>query len=404
MRLPTIEKHDPLKCARNLCPLCMRSQAIGKVKNILEKESFFGNAPAPFVGRFNYPNINVGILSNEEKDNWITDAPKYWAEKNLSLYEVANLRSSLINARFQTNIRQRHKLLDISKEVSMAEKPVEIEINLTQKPSFNMTFSNFTAPLGPVAKLKTANITSNQKIPTKVEKIVDDNYLKAHEGITYLYKHGFDENFISRILSVGNLGVNVQRRLVPTRWSITSVDDSIGKDIINEIKQQEIIGEYLLFYGSHLGNHYFILLMPDVWSYELFETHVDVKDEKDNLRYSTDYESNFGRKNYAENCAGGYYTVRLAILELLKKEKRQASCFVFRIIDETYTVPLGVWVTREAARKAMQNKPINFASREQALYYLRHQIAVKFGQKIDNLINTSKVLSSIKQKKLIEFT
>ncbi len=403
MKLPLLEKHDPLKCARNLCPLCMRNQAIGKVKNILEKESFFGNAPAPFVGRFNYPNINVGILSNEDKDNWITDAPKYWAEKNLSLYEVANLRSSLVNARFQTNIRQRHKLLDISKEVSMAEKPVEIEINLTQKPSFNMTFSNFVAPLGPVAKLKNAEITSNPKIPTKVEKIVDDNYLKAQEGMTYLYKQGFDENFISKLLSVGNLGINVQRRLVPTRWSITSVDDGIGKDIIDEIKYHETVDEYLLFYGEHLGNHYFILLMPDVFSYELFETHVNVKDDKGYLRYSTDYESNFGRKNYAENCAGGYYTVRLAILEWLKKEKRQASCFVFRIIDENYTVPLGVWVTREAARKAMINKPIAFPSRENAFYYLKHHIEVKFKQKIDNILKASKSLSSIKQRKLVNY-
>ncbi|MEM3126808.1 MAG: hypothetical protein QW331_01940 [Candidatus Woesearchaeota archaeon] len=403
MRLPIIEKHDPLKCARNLCPICMRKQAIGRVKQLIERESFFGNSPAPFVGRFNYPNIYVGILSNEEKDNWVYDAPRYWAANNFSIGDVVNLRSSLVNARFQTNILQRTKLLEISKEIGMAEKPVEVEINLKEKPTFNITFSSFAAPLGPVAKLKDAGITSNAKISTKVEKVVDDNYMKAQEAINYLYKHGFDENFLSRLLSVGNVGVNMQRRLVPTRWSLIAVQDILGKDLSEEIKNYQSVNEYLLFYRSYLGNHYFILLLPDVWSYELFETHVNVKDEKGFLRYSTDYESYFGRKNYAENCAGGYYTVRLAALEWLKQQKKQASCFVFRIIDESYTVPLGSWVTLEAARKALLSKPIAFSTREAALYYLKHHIQVKFGQKIDNIFKDSKILSSIKQKKLIEW-
>ena len=39
------------------------------------------------------------------------------------------------------------------------------------------------------------------------------------------------------------------------------------------------------------------------------------------LRYSTDYENYYGRKEYASTTAGGYYTVRLAILEKLKEMK-----------------------------------------------------------------------------------
>ena len=36
-------------------------QIFGGVKNL--KEDFFGSSPAPFVGRYGYPYVNVGILA-----------------------------------------------------------------------------------------------------------------------------------------------------------------------------------------------------------------------------------------------------------------------------------------------------------------------------------------------------
>ena len=75
----------------------------------------------------------------------------------------------------------------------------------------------------------------------------------------------------------------------------------------------------------------------------------------DKIQYMTDYEPYSGRKRYAENCAGGFYSVRLAILEKLKKMRRQASVLALRFITGEYFAPLGVWVTRFAARRALKN-------------------------------------------------
>ena len=155
-----------------------------------------------------------------------------------------------------------------------------------------------------------------------------------------------------------------------------------------------------------MGNYYLILMFPEIWSYELFETYVPANwNYSKQLRYGTDYETYSGRKEYAFGTVGGYYTVRLAILEKLKEMKRQASVLALRFITDEYTMPLGVWVTREATRKSMNSKPIEFSSKELMLDYARKLIKRKFNYNADYLLNASKLFRNIKQqKKLMQFT
>jgi DNA repair protein NreA len=279
----------------------------------------------------------------------------------------------------------------------MASKPVDVEIFLQDKPKFRMNFGEYTAPTGPNAKLKKAEITSNPKIDNKVEKIVDDSDLKANQGIVYLYNQGFDENFLSRMLSIGNVGLKKDRKLVPTRWSITAVDDALGKDLIKKIHDNSLL-DYRMYFGGFLGNYYCLLFFPEVWSYELFE--MEAKQQKD-IQAMTDNESYNGRKEYAFNTAGGYYTVRLAILEKLNEMKRQGSCLALRFITDEYKLPLGVWVTREAARKTLNEKAMTFSSKELMLSYVQGLVLKKFGMNIGQVYRKSKLLNEIKsQKKL----
>jgi len=118
----------------------------------------------------------------------------------------------------------------------------------------------------------------------------------------------------------------------------------------------------------------------------------------------TDYEPYEGRKYYAEQTAGGYYTVRLAILEKLNEMKKQGSVLALRFVTGDYTLPLGVWVTREAARKALSMKPIEFSSKELLIKYTKLLVKKKFDINLDNILKQSILLKNIKQQsKLIKF-
>ena len=389
-------------CGRSFCPLTAKSEARFKVEKTLKNKDFQGSSPSPFIGRFGYPYVNVGFLSPPEiKDNaWEYDAPKYWAQHDYTIKDIIGFRSELINSNKKAFIKGQGKTMEIAQEIGMASLPVDVEVNLEDKPRFRVQTDSYLAPQGPNAKLKKAKITSNPKVHTKVDKVVSDTDLLAVEAINYLYKNNFDENFLSKLLSVGTLGIKKNRKLVPTRWSITAADDMLGKNTINEIKKYTE-SDYKLFFGSYLGNYYLIMLFPDVWSYELFETYLpNVSwNVTNDIQYTTDYEPYKGRKYYAENCAGGYYTVRLAIAEHLKNMKRQASCLAIRIITGEYAAPLGVWVTREATRKAMSNKPLDFSTKELMLNYARNLINQKFGHSIDKILTESMLLKELSQQK-----
>ena len=178
----------------------------------------------------------------------------------------------------------------------------------------------------------------------------------------------------------------------------TAVDDTLGKDIIKEIKDYNAVSGYQAYFGRHLGNYFLVLLFPEVWSYELFEMLVT------STEFTTDVEGYNGRASYAEETAGGYYAARIAILERLKHEKRQAFALTLRFITGDYWAPLGVWVVREAVRNAMRQKPIEFSSKELMLEYAKKLAKKKFGYDLSHVLAASVILHEHRtQKRLWEF-
>ena len=283
----------------------------------------------------------------------------------------------------------------------MSLKPTDLEINLIKKPNYIKEDDKITMPIRIVAPLKNIRITENTKIHTKIDKVFSDTDLKAGEAINYLYNNEFGEQFLQQLLSIGILGLKKNRRLMPTRWSITATDDIIGKELIKEIKNYNKIEDCRLFFDNYLGNYYFILLMPELFGYELFEysmRHSQIKEEW------TDFEDYFGRKDYASNSVGGYYSVRLSVLEYLKQIKRQASVFIVRFETEEYWANLGVWVTRNCSRRAMNNQSISFYSKENGIDFMKNFILNKMRQDVSGVFKKSKLLNSVReQKDLFDF-
>jgi len=394
----------PLVCGKKFCPIYSKVDMFKSQK--LTKKDFMATAPGVFVGRYSYPDINVGIISPPEqvKDAEIYESPKEWVTRELNIPEIVDFRSVLINSKFQTNIKQKTQMLSMSQEVAMASKPVDLEFNLIKKPFYFYKTSNIESPMGATASLKKVSITENIKIDRRVDYIVNDVDLKSVYGLKDLYDRGYDENFLTKLLSVGNLGLKKDRKLVPTRWSITAVDDTLGKKMIEEIKDYKE-SDFKLFFGGTFGNYYLVMLFPRVWSYELFEMYMPkgLLNPSANIEVMTDHEFYDGRKKYAENCVGGYYACRLSILEKLREMKRQAMVVVLRFITDEYTTPLGVWVCRESTRKAL-NHSWDFDSKEDMVKFAGSLVFDKFGFDITNTMKQSKLYAYMNtQKTLFEF-
>jgi len=395
------KKLIPKNSSKKLCLQHSNSQLMFKSVNLIKSQDFSGKSPNIFVGEYGYPNVNVGILSPPERkeDAWLYDAPRFWAEQDFNKNNVISLRSSLINSKFQAPVKVKSsRFLDLAQEVSMASKPVDIDFMLYNKPTFKLNLNDITMPHGPKADLKKVILAENPSIPKKIDKVVSDTDLKSVEAIKTLYNKDVNENDLIKLLSIGNLGIKMQRRLVPTKWSITAIHDQLGKMLIKEVKDHNS-ADYALYFNGYMNNYFMVMIFPDVWGYELFETYVS-----ENSNYTTDHEFYQGRKTYASNCVGGYYANRLAVLEKLKQLKKQASVLVLRFTTPDYDTPLGVWVVSEASKKSLTSIPIKFDSKEKMLSHAKNLIKNKFNIDIDIFLNNSKILSNLKsQSKLTKF-
>src|SRR3990167_6952697 len=366
----------------------------------LEELDFLSNSPpSVFIGsKLKYPNVNVGILTPSQplKHVNLLNNSNEWTNLDLSIKQILNLRNQLINSRYQTQVKTTTKLTEKSQEIGMSIKPTDLELNLEKIPRYMKEMDRVTKPLALSAPLKNIRITENTKIHTKVDKVFSDTDMKAGEAINYLYNNEFDESFLQQLMSIGTLGLKKNRRLVPTRFAITGVHDIIGKELMKEVKNYQTIDDYRFFYGYYLGNHYFVLLLPNLFSYELFEYGIRYGQIKDEM---TDFEDYYGRKDYASNSVGGYYAVRLAVLGYLRNIRRQASIFVIRYETEEYWANLGVWVCETASKKAMNNEYISFYSRENSLDFMKNFIFNKMKVNIDNVLKKSKLLNIIREQK-----
>lgn len=370
-------------------------KAFKQAKPLTLKQDFEGSAAAPFVGHYGYPAVNVGLLAPPQhvSDVWKFDAPRFWAANNHSIQNVVDYRAGMIKSTFTSNVRKMEKLVEIAQDVALAKNTLDVDVQLKKKPRLAFTTDSWHAPLGPSSALQKVSVSGNPKIPTKVQKFFDDTDVKAVEAMTTLFSKNIDETRLSRMLSVGAFGK--KRCLVPTRWSITATDDMLAKDVLKKVKTLPV-GDIKVHVGDYLGNYYVLMFFDQPWSYELFEMYVNPGE----LQFSTDYEPHKGRTKYAQQCAGGFYSVRLAIAEQLSSDKRQCSVLALRFITDEYLLPLGVWVTREAARNSLNSKPIRFASRELMLTYVKKLCKKKFGVDVNPILQKSMLL---KQKTLNDF-
>jgi len=162
-------------------------------------------------------------------------------------------------------------------------------------------------------------------------------------------------------------GYRKNRKLVPTRWSITAVHDIIGEEIKKEIATFDTIDRHLLFSFEHFGNHFEVVLSPGDYSFQLIEIWIKKSFWSPNKTWvGVDGESILRKKGYSV-LGGGYYAARLPVLEYMQKLRKKASVLVIREIKPEYYAPLGVWVVEEGVRKGMNKKPQIFESFEDAL-------------------------------------
>jgi len=391
-------------CGKTRCSLMVKVNYFIKSVSLMTSEDINGmSPPSVFIGRIGYPNVYAGpLVPPLHEDTSIYDLPERWFGKSMD--EIVGFRSMLVRGKHRVNVQNfatAGKILDQTRELALAENCVDIELNLTKRPRGSIFLDDDIQPFGPSAPIKDLHV-SNARYDDKIEKAYYDTDLRAKPAVLELYDRGVMVTKIQKAFSVGAFGVEKNRKLVPTRWSITAVDDMISKNLMAQVKTLPEINEYRVYESIYMDNIFEILMIPQQWTYESMEAWYPGtvwNPTGRSISIYSDWEDNNGRTTYAQ-IGGCYYSARLAVCEQLVKERRQATVIVLREARPGYIMPIGVWQVRENVRNAMRQKPFLFNSLAQSLQY----IGSKFEIPMQRWILQSELLKrALFQKKITDF-
>lgn len=328
-------------CGLPRCPIVSRFHAQSAMK---PTSSYQGSSPSVFIGSFGYPEFQGGPLLINDSDN-----PPDWLARNLGMEEIAGIRARTIRGRSAL-----HAVAGNLQEIALSTRPLDVDVAFEKPVAFSLDFDGTIAPVGFTGTVKTLSINGSARVERVVDRITSDTDIAAADACAVLRESEIDVYRITGLMTAGLLGK--RRTFVPTRRAITAVDDTISRKLKEEISRFPPVEEIRLFMGEIFGNRIVCILVPGDWKYEMIEIwgrhSLWGGDEEVIMRDGEGIK----KKGYSP-ISGAYYSARLAACEYLKKIQRSARVIIIRRVSGDYWAPLGTWVIREAARKAMTNPP-----------------------------------------------
>jgi hypothetical protein len=389
-------------CGKDRCPLMIKFYSRSRSRNLMDSLDLAGmSPPGIFVGRFGYPKVDIGpLVPPMMGDTSLMDTPELWVGKSID--EIVDFRFSLVRGKYRIDATDFHKygrIVDHTRDLALSNDPTEVEAKFLKRPSGRLILDDEVQPFGPSARLQNLEI-GNPRYDHRVEKAFYDTDLRATEAVKALYREGVLISKIQKAFSVGAFGVDKRRRFVPTRWSITAVDDILGKDLLRTTKRNPTIEDWRVYDWEMLDNRWSILLMPTTWRYELIEAwypNTTWNPLGQQIEIISSHEFYEGRKDYAE-IGGCYYAARLAVNELLMAEGRQAGAVIFREAHPGYVMPVGVWNVRENVRAALKTTPHGFETLSTALQHIVSRMDIS----LERWISSSAVLIDMMTQRRID--
>ena len=145
--------------------------------------------PSVFVGRIGYPNVYAGpLVPPVQEDTSLYDLPELWFGRSMD--EIVGFRSMLIRGKHRVHVRrfeEAGKIIDKTRELALAVKPVDVELLLTKKPHGSIFLDDEVQPFGPSAPIRDL-LLSNTRWDQHVEKAYSDTDLKAVPAVLELYE------------------------------------------------------------------------------------------------------------------------------------------------------------------------------------------------------------------------
>ncbi|ABM81052.1 Nre family DNA repair protein [Hyperthermus butylicus] len=367
-------------CGLPYCPILerFRQQVLASSRITGSREVEGDSPPSIVVGEAGYPTVpilyNLPPEEHGEKAR-LHDAPLDWARQRLPLRTIISYRSSLVSGVKRVQATTPWKLYE--EEISVAAvstKPVQSRALLEKPPIPSLRFDGVLAPQGPAAPARKVIVESNPTLHPKLEKLIWDD-ARSDEAVYELYRSGVDVYTIVRAFSLGLLGRVRSRRLVPTRWSITAVDQIISTRLLHRVRTYDTLGRVEVYHAHYLGNYITVILFPGSYEAELIEVWHPLTPWTQAASQPVVYRVTESMSLKLSEMDGGYMAMRLPVAEQLHARRRQAKAIIVREITRDYYAPVGNWHLRETTRQALVHGLVaTFDTLDEAIRYVSEKL------------------------------
>jgi hypothetical protein len=363
-------------------------------------KEIIGFGSAPIVGEKNYPFLATHNISNIDKKTSFFETGKL-VKKTYD--EILPLKAKSILGTTQKNYIKKPKarIVEELRDIYKSKTAIEMQSSFEKELRFTKIVSSKVAGvMGSQNELTKLEAQENTKTSNKIEKYTE-NDIKAKEAIISLYEKGVNEHQIINLLALGSFGIELNRKLVPTKWAISAFDQTIDNYLHKKILKYNLLNQFEVYQDYDKGNDFIIILMPNTYSAEIVETWDLGESAEQQEQKSTDKSHLFGvvtqdkkvkidkwntgkriiiEQDYVSinnklktkdpQCAGGYWATKSPINRFLDKRQKQASYLSIRFIDN-YDIPLGVVFVRECARKALTNCIFKSSSQKEVEEFIK---------------------------------
>ena len=350
-----------LLCGKPVCPILVKYDAFARTLPMLGNRELDGSSPPGlFVGRFGYPKVSIGpLVTPVHGDTLLLDTPEEWVGRSVA--EVVGFRTMLVRGTQRVKVTDAEagiRLVDDVQTLALARESVEVEATFKRAPRGHLSLSEDQPPYGPTAPIEKVRLDV-RRIDHRLDRLASDTDANAGIAVNELYRSGVRVSRIQRAFSAGTLGRHGRRRLVPTRWSITAVDDILGKQNLEKVRHLPELSEWRVYRMTALDNRWLIAFLPGAFRYETIEAWYPQtlwNPGTTNVIIMGDHEGFQGRTTYA-SIGGCYYAARLAVSETMLRTGRQGGALILREVHPGEILPLGVWNVREHVRAALAQPP-----------------------------------------------
>ncbi|MBN1785756.1 MAG: hypothetical protein JW825_02050 [Candidatus Methanofastidiosa archaeon] len=325
-----------IMCGISPCPI-LSSISIDFRENVDNKWSLQGRASGVNVGWEKFPS---GSIVPTILDNEYDPSIKFDNIRESIYYKISNIYGPCIEGSHIDRYEN-----ELSK-IALSQDPIELDVSFSGRPERRFFFSTVERAYANSGPIEALEVFGEPNIPLFFIDILERN-MAYEQAIIEAYRNDAEIEYISKLLSMGCFGKT--QKFMPSRWAKTTVYSVCSHHMIKNIKKLPIGQQTSLYHHRHLGNDYVVLAFPRAWEFELLERWLPNciwTMGEDTPLYLHEHETYNGVSDQAMREGGSYYSSRLGVCELLKREGMQSACLVISSANPGSSIPFGSGETR----------------------------------------------------------